>query len=138
MKLLINTFIKLHVMLYRLSGGRFGGAMGGNEILLLNTIGRKSGKPRTTPLMFQREGNDYIVAASNAGGPKHPGWYYNLRNEPNIEIEVGGEKISVVAEQADSAERERLFNMFATKMPQFADYAKKTTREIQMFRLVPQ
>ena len=78
MKLMVfRLFTRLHVIVYRLSGGRIGGSMSDVQILLLESAGRNTGKKRTTPLVYIRDGDNYVVTASNGGAPHHPGWYYN-------------------------------------------------------------
>jgi deazaflavin-dependent oxidoreductase (nitroreductase family) len=125
MKLMIfRFFTKLHVLLYRLSGGRIGGSMSDVQILLLESVGRKTGKRRTTPLAYIRDGGDYVVTASNGGEPHHPGWYYNLHSQPQTVIQV-------------MEERRRLWAELVKTNPRFDEYQSKTAREIAMFILHP-
>ena len=97
-----RLFIKLHVALYRLSRGRLGGRMSGADVLLLNTVGRKSGRGRTVPLLYIRDGEAYVVVASAAGAPSHPAWYRNLEAQPEVTIQIKGETVHVTAETAGS------------------------------------
>jgi deazaflavin-dependent oxidoreductase (nitroreductase family) len=106
-------------------------------ILLLNTIGRKSGKRRVVPVMYMRDGDNYVVTASNSGDNKHPGWFLNLRANPQVTIEVEGMTISVMAYQASSQEKESLWAQLVEKAPFFDGYRKKTRREIPMVILEP-
>jgi len=112
---------------------RAGGPIEGmdrNRLLLLSTTGRKTGLPRTTPMMFERDGDDLIVIASNVGAPEHPDWYLNLAAHPEVTVEVGDERFEAVAETTGDARRERLWAMLKQRYPFFADHEAKTTREI--------
>jgi len=137
----MNAFLKLflatHVFLYRYTKGKIGGKLGGNNILLLNTIGRKSGAKRTTPLVYVRDNNAYVVIASNGGADRHPGWYYNLRAQRQTVIEVMGEIRTVAVQEATPAERERLWAQITGDHKQFADYQAKTSRQIPLVILDP-
>lgn len=97
MKSLLRFAMALHVALYRLLGGRLVGKMGRAPILLLTVTGRRSGQRRTSPLLYQRDGQDYIVIASAGGQAKHPAWWLNLRANPGATIEVGRERFTVQA-----------------------------------------
>jgi F420H(2)-dependent quinone reductase len=121
---------RFHSSLYRKTEGRFGGQMFGAPVLLLNTVGRKSGKPRTTPLLYLADGDDYAIVASNGGAPKHPAWWLNLRERPEATVEVGGRKARVRAEEAGPEEKARLWPKLVEMYPSYADYQKKTKREI--------
>jgi deazaflavin-dependent oxidoreductase (nitroreductase family) len=137
MKILIKMFLAIHVFIYRLTSGKLMGKFGSNPILLLDTVGRKSGQKRTTPLMYLRDGKNYVVAASNGGADAPPGWYFNLKGSPKTMIQVLGEKITVNAQEAPTKERDRLWKQLTTRAPQFAEYEKKTSRVIPMFILRP-
>jgi len=137
-KFVMRTFLRLHTALYRLSNGKIGGNMGDNKILLLNSIGRKSGKERVSPLAYIEDNGRYILTASNGGGPNHPGWYYNLLNTPNVTIEVMGKTINAMAKMAEGAERNRLWEKLTANFDQFRQYQEKTDRTIQMFILTPE
>ncbi len=134
---LFQAFLSIHVFLYRLTGGRLGGKMNGMPILLLDTIGRKSGKRRTNPLMYFRQGEAYVITASAGGADKNPGWYYNLRAAPHTSIQVMGQKISVTVTEAPPEERERLWAALTASAPQFKGYETKTKRTIPMMVLKP-
>lgn len=99
-------------------------------ILLLSTIGVRSGKIRVTPLAHTRDGARFVIVASNGGGPRHPDWYHNVVANPVVTIEVGPERFKARASVADSAERERLFEAHAQLMPQFREYQHMTDRRI--------
>jgi len=97
--LLFSAFVKVHVALYRASGGRLGGRLRkGAPVLLLTTTGRKTARRRTTPLLYVEEGDRHVVIASAGGAPSHPAWYLNLRSNPAATIQVGGRKLAVTAE----------------------------------------
>lgn len=137
-KFVMRSFLRLHTAIYRLTNGKIGGNMGGNKILLLNSIGRKSGKTRVSPLVYIEDNGRYVLAASNGGGPNHPGWYYNLLSTPNVTIELMGKMINVVAEMADEAEHKRLWAKLIADFDQFRQYQEKTERKIQLFILTPE
>lgn len=121
---------RAHSSLYRRTEGRFGGRMFGAPVLLLNTVGRKSGRARTTPLLYLREGEDYVIVASNGGAKKHPAWYLNLMEHPETTVEVEGGKERVRAERTSPEEKARLWPKLVEMYPGYADYQKKTEREI--------
>jgi deazaflavin-dependent oxidoreductase (nitroreductase family) len=125
-----------HVWLYRVSGGKLGGHMGEAPVLLLTVTGRKSGKKRTTPLLYGRDGDSYIVIASVGGAPKNPAWYLNLQGG-NGEVRVGREEIQVRAREAEGEERERLWAQMVALYSSYADYQTKTTRRIPVVVLAP-
>ncbi len=131
-------FTGAHTFFYRLSGGKLGGRLGKSPVLLLNTIGRKTGQPRTTPLLYLRDGDDVILVASNGGAPKHPVWWLNLQANPEAEVEIGRDKLKVTARQASAEERSRLWPMVVDMYGDYAEYQKKTTREIPVIILSPQ
>ena len=136
-----NWFLRgvggIHTGLYRLSGGRLGGKVGKAPVLLLTTTGRKSGKVRTQPLLYTREGDAYAVIASKGGAPKHPLWYLNLQANPLAEITLGSETHKVRARDADGDERERLWRALAAQYSGYDKYAQKTTRRIPVVVLDP-
>jgi len=126
-----------HTGLYRATGGKLGGRMGKNPILLLNTVGRKSGKKRVTPLFYVVDGGDYVIIASQGGAPTHPAWYLNLMANPDTTVEVGDREVRVKAEEADAAEKTRLWQKMVEIYPAYDDYQKKTEREIPLLVLHP-
>jgi len=107
----------------------------GSSLLLLTTTGAKSGRQHTTPLAYTRDGDHYIILASKGGAPTNPAWYHNLVAHPEVTVEVGGETFQTKASVVAGAERERLFNQMAAKMPGFADYQRNTTRQIPVIVL---
>ena len=123
-----------HVKLYRSSGGKRGAEVTGMPVLLLTTTGRKSGKPRTVPLVYTEKDGIRYIAGSYGGNPKHPAWFLNLRENPNVKVQVGADEQDIVAEILPSDERAAIWPMFL-ETSQFVGYEKKTTREIPVIRL---
>jgi deazaflavin-dependent oxidoreductase (nitroreductase family) len=120
-----------HVRRYRESGGAVGHIWrNGSTILLLTTTGRKTGEKRTAPLIYVRDGDRYVIVASKGGAPAHPGWYRNLEQTPEVELQVKDEVFPARARTATGEERERLWRKMNEVWPQYDDYAKKTQREI--------
>lgn len=118
--------------------GRVGGMFDGMPLLLLHHTGAKSGKSRINPLAYQGDNGRYVIFASKAGAPTNPDWYHNLKAHPNVTIEVGTEKLDVLAEEATGAERDRLFRAQVERVPQFGEYEKKTDgRVIPVMVLTP-
>ena len=109
----------------------------GVPLLLLHHTGAKSGQTRINPLAYQRDGERYVVFASKGGAPTNPDWYFNLRANPNVTIEVGTDTISAVASEAEGDERERLFRTQVENVPQFAEYEKQAGRVIPVILLTP-
>jgi deazaflavin-dependent oxidoreductase (nitroreductase family) len=127
-----------HNVLYRLTGGRIGHRMpGAPPMLLLDNVGAKSGKKRTNALGYLADGDDYIVVASKGGWPKHPGWYHNLRANPQTTVQVGSRKLPVTARVANPEERARLWPQVVDLYSGYAGYQEKTDREIPLVILTP-
>ena len=122
---------------FHANGGRVGGMFEGMPLLLLHHTGAKSGKSRINPLAYQSDDGRYVVFASKGGAPTNPGWYHNLKAQPNVTIEIGTETIDVVASEATGEERERLFRTQAERVPAFAEYEKQTERVIPVIVLTP-
>lgn len=115
---------------FHASGGKGVGHFG-DKLLLLTTRGAKSGQVRTTPLVYHRDGERYVIAASKGGAPTHPAWYHNLVKNPDALIEVGTEKFKVRATPVPKGpERDRLYKVHGDSFAAFRDYPKKTTRVI--------
>lgn len=126
-----NLFGEEHVRRYRETGGEVGQIWReGSTVLLLTTIGRRSGEPRTTPLIYAQDGDRYVIVASKGGAPEHPGWYRNLKKAPNVELQVGDEVFPARARTASGEERERLWRKANEVWPHYDEYARKTDREI--------
>jgi F420H(2)-dependent quinone reductase len=137
MKFLFRLFMALQVGLYRLSGGKLGSTMRGFRVLLLTTTGRKSGRVYTTPLGFFEQPGGYVIVASNGGQPTHPGWYFNLKSQPQATVQILDKIIPVTAEQLAGERRAQAWQNVITTAPGYADYETKTTREIPLFFLRP-
>lgn len=132
-----RAMIGAHTWAYRRTGGGFGGRMGPNQILLLTTVGRRSGLRRTWPLVYFRDGDRLVVVASNGGADQHPAWFLNLRETPRAEVQLLRQQIVVDAAAASGAERERLWALIIAQGPQFAGYQTNTRREIPVVVLTP-
>lgn len=128
---------KMNVPLYRLSRGRIGGKIGGAPVLLLTTTGRRSGEPRTAPVIYMRDGAALVVIGSNAGNEKPPAWALNLVATPDAEVEVGADRSSVRARIAEGDERADLWRRMSERYPGFDDYVERTDRPINVFVLEP-
>ena len=126
----VELFWKIHPALLRLSGGRIGARVVGMPVLLLTTKGRKSGQPRTCALTYLAKDDAHVVIASCLGEPRHPAWWLNLEASPDAEIEIAGRKQAVRARRATGEERERLWNEVVSVNADYAEYQKRTTREI--------
>jgi F420H(2)-dependent quinone reductase len=122
--------VRTAVWLYRRSGGKLGGKMFGAPVLLLTTIGRKSGRSWTVPLMYQTDGDRWVIIASNGGSAKHPAWWLNLRAQPNASIEVGRRSYPVMAIEIAGEDRERLWRQMADMYKGYDGYAQKTSRQL--------
>ena len=127
--LMEKGFINLHKGLYTLSGGKLLGSFDKMPALMLTTTGRKSGKARTTPLMFIEEAG-FVVVGSAAGRDQHPAWYLNLVAEPRARVRVGKAETAVQARITGGEERDRFFTAFSETAKRYAGYQAKTDREI--------
>lgn len=130
-----ELFGQEHVRVYRETGGERGYHWRGTEILLLTTTGRKSGEERTTPLIHRTDGDRWIVVASKGGTPDHPGWYLNLDEDPEIEIQVKDEVIPVTASTVGDEERDRLWSLMTEVWPDYDAYQSNTDRKIPIVAL---
>lgn len=128
---------KLNVPVYRLSRGRIGGRVGKGPVLLLTTTGRKSGEPRTAPVLYLADGERYVVINTNAGNSKTPAWSLNLRAEPDAEVEVRGKRSKVRARIAEGEERAELWRRHMQQYSGWDYYESKLEREIGVFVLEP-
>lgn len=132
-----KLLFSLLAFLYRSSNGRIGGSIGNNPVLLLTTKGRKSGKQRTVPVMYFMDGPAYVVTASAGGAAKNPGWFFNVRGNPQATIEIGRQRINVIGEVASPDKRTELWTRLLEIAPGFANYQKRTSRVIPMVILRP-
>ena len=128
---------KVIVFLYNVSGGRIGGKMDKVPVLLLTTTGRKTGKKRTLPLVYILDGSAYVITASAGGADKNPGWFFNIRSNPQATIQVKDKHIKVMAEIAGQEKKSELWARLVEVAPNFAGYQKRTSREIPMVILHP-
>ena len=120
-----------HVRRYRETGGELGHDWKeGSSVLLLTTKGRKTGQERTTPLIYGTAGDDYVIVASKGGADKPPGWYVNLESDPEVEVQVLDDVFSARARTATPDEKPQLWDTMVGEWPHYAEYQKKTEREI--------
>lgn len=115
---------------FRENGGETFGPFKGRNLLLLTTKGAKSGNEGTTPLVYSKDGDRYVIIASMGGAPKSPAWYHNIVANPDVTLEVGKDTFKAKAAVAEEPERTRLYNAQAEMMPAFTEYQQKTTRVI--------
>jgi len=136
--MLIKLLMTINVFLYRLTNGLIGGKMAGRSVLLLHTIGRKSGKSYITPTNYYRDGENYVLVASNWGKANNPAWFFNLMNRPETIIEVKGQRLPVRARQANPDEYERLWKMVIQQNAYYVRYQSQIKRKIPLVILVPE
>jgi deazaflavin-dependent oxidoreductase (nitroreductase family) len=120
---------------FRKNRGKVGGDFEGAPLLLLHTVGKRSGKSRVNPVMYLKDGDRYLVFASKGGADTHPDWFLNLKAHPDIKIEVGDEIIDVHAEDIKGPEHDTLYARQAKLYPNFAEYQRKTKRVIPVVAL---
>ncbi|MFT3866196.1 MAG: nitroreductase family deazaflavin-dependent oxidoreductase [Solirubrobacterales bacterium] len=128
---------RLNVPAYRLTGGRIGNKIGDGPVLLLTTTGRKSGEPRTAPVLYLAHGEAMVLIDTNGGNEKLPGWSYNLRAKPEAEVEIGRRKLSVTARVAEGEEREELWRAAVAQYAGFDDYVVWLKRTPSVWVLEP-
>jgi len=126
-----------HAAIYRASDGKVAGRMFNSPLLLLTTTGRKTGKERTTPLLYVDDGEDLVVIASNGGAPYHPAWYLNLKANPDVSVRVREQDLRARAQEARGEERRRLFARLVDAYSGYEDYQRRTEREIPVIVLRP-
>lgn len=129
----VNLFA-LHGALYRLLRGR----LMGKDVLVLTTVGRKTGRTRRTPLFFVRDGGDYVIVASNGGDERYPGWWHNLRADPRAAIQVRDRQLPCRAEEVGAAAAADLWPRLTAVYGGYARYRRETKRPLTLFRLRPQ
>ena len=134
----IKVLMAMNVFLYRLTRGALGSRMAGQSVLLLHTIGRKSGKAFTIPLNYYRDGENYVVVASNWGKEYHPAWFYNLMQQGRTEIQVKDRKMHVQASQATGDDYDRLWKVVTGQNDYYVRYQKQTDRKIPLIILTPE
>lgn len=138
----VNPFwIKLssttHLFWYRMTGGLIGSHFRGMSFLLLTTTGRKSGRPRTAPLLYMEDDGTYVTVGSNGGNPNHPAWVHNLRAKPDADVQVGSRHLRVTAHEANDEERARLWPKLVGMYKDYESYQQGTEREIPLVILRP-
>ncbi len=132
-----NDFNAEVIQEFRANGGSAGGMFEGKPLLLLHNVGARSGQEYVTPLVYLSDGGRTFVFASKGGAPVHPGWFHNLKAQPNVSIEIGTDRVEVLAEELTGAERDRIYALQAEQQPQFGEYALKTDRKIPVIELIP-
>jgi deazaflavin-dependent oxidoreductase (nitroreductase family) len=115
---------------YRAHGGQIEGRFTARTLILLTTTGAKSGRAHTTPVAYTRDGDRLVIIASKNGAPENPAWYYNLVAHPEVTVELADERFTARAIIPEGAERDRLYDQMAAKMPNFAEYQRNTPRRI--------
>ena len=134
----INVMSALNTWAFRVSGGKLGATFpGGAPVLLLTTVGRKSGERRTAPLLYLKDGADYVIVASKGGMSHHPAWYLNLEKNPQVEIEVGRDTMRMTARRANAIEKARLWPGLVAMYPSYDAYQARTDREIPVVIVSP-
>lgn len=128
---------RLHARVYRRSGGRLLGRMGGQPVLLLQTTGRRSGRTRATPVQYLADGDGFVVVASNAGAARPPAWYLNLRDNPQARIELGERTLDVRAQEATGQERAELWRRLTAANRYLERAARKAGRDLPLMALIP-
>jgi deazaflavin-dependent oxidoreductase (nitroreductase family) len=134
---LVQAFVDLNTTLYRRTGGRLGNNVKGAPVLLLEHVGRKSGKARTTPVLYLEDGTDLVIVASRGGSDAMPAWFFNLQASPATTVQVGRKRRSVIARQASAEEKQRLWPLLTEMFPDFDAYQRRTVRPIPVVILSP-
>jgi deazaflavin-dependent oxidoreductase (nitroreductase family) len=132
-----NDFNERNIAEFRANHGRVSGPFEGAPLVLLHTVGARSGKPRTNIMMYLADGERYLVFASNNGADDNPAWYWNLMANPDARIEVGDDIVDVRATELQRAERDDKYAQQAERYPGFAEYERKTSRTIPVVALTP-
>ena len=130
--------LSVHQWIYERSDGRIGASLMGRPMLLLRTVGKRTGTPRTAALLYVPAGDGFAVIASTGGGPKHPGWFHNLRAQPDVEVQVGRRRVPVRARVAEGEERTELWaRANQVNDGQYDTYQSRTDRVIPVVVLDP-
>ena len=130
-----NSWNQSIIAEFRANSGKVGGRFAGRTLLLLHTVGAKSGQERINPVAYITDGDRLVIIASKGGAPTNPDWYYNILAHPRLTVEVGEEQFDVQADVTAEPERTRLYAKMVEMMPGFADYEKATTRVIPVITL---
>jgi F420H(2)-dependent quinone reductase len=132
-----NLLTGANTAAYRMTGGRLGGRLRGVPVLLLDHVGRRSGRRRTTPLMYLEDDDRLVIVASKGGAPRDPAWWVNLRASPRTTVQVRSERRRVNARQADAAEKSHLWPRLVELYPDYDEYQRRTDRDIPVVILEP-
>jgi deazaflavin-dependent oxidoreductase (nitroreductase family) len=132
-----DLFGQQHVDTYRATDGETGHDWKGTHVLLLTTTGHKSGEPRTTPLIYGSEGGKYMIVASKGGSDEPPAWYLNLEAEPEVGVQVKGDRFKARARNATAEEKPALWRLMTDQWPDYDKYQQSTEREIPVVVLEP-
>jgi deazaflavin-dependent oxidoreductase (nitroreductase family) len=136
---LLGRVMSAHAMVYRASGGRIGRRLPGlPPMLLLDHVGARSGKRRTTPLVYMPDGEDFVVVGAKGGYPRHPGWVHNLRANPRAEVQIGADRLRVRAREVSAEERRRLWPRAIAYNPLWGRYQRRTQRAVPLVVLAPE
>ena len=133
----IELLWTVHRWIYQTTGGRLGSRVNGMPVLLLTTTGRRTGRRRTTPLEYLRDGEKYVVVASNAGESRHPAWFFNLKANKQAIIQIGRTQTGMSAHEVTGEERDRLWSRIIEADRNYSDYQERTTRQIPVVTLEP-
>jgi deazaflavin-dependent oxidoreductase (nitroreductase family) len=120
---------------FRANAGQVGGQHASLDIILLHHLGARSGQERVTPLAYVRDGEDMLIIGSTGGAPRHPAWYWNLKAQPRVRVEVGTETVEVTAGEVTDEEYARLWSMVTEAIPVMLEYQSQTTRRLPIIRL---
>jgi deazaflavin-dependent oxidoreductase (nitroreductase family) len=135
---LLSRLMQGHALVYRASGGRIGHRLPGlPPMLLLEHLGARSGRRRTTPLVYVPDGDDVVLIASKGGHPRHPAWFHNLRANPDATVQIGAERRPVHARVATAQERRRLWPKVVEAYRGYEGYQSRTDREIPLVIVEP-
>ena len=136
--LMVTLADRTMTWVYEKSNGRLGSRLGKMGMLILHTTGRKSGQARRHTLQYMPDGANYVIVASNNGQDRHPGWYYNILNDPHVQIQVGRHRQAVLATVTEPEEYAQLWPRLIAQNPQWGVYARRTARKIPVVILHPQ
>lgn len=129
--------LALHQFIYERTGGRIGRRLGKAQMLLLETIGRRTGRPRTVALLYLSDRGDYVVVGSKGGSDAPPAWLLNLQSDPEVVVQVGTKRVRARARVANADERRRLWVEFTKVWPNYDRYQAQTARQIPLVILQP-
>jgi deazaflavin-dependent oxidoreductase (nitroreductase family) len=135
----VNDYNAAIIDEFRAAGGRVGGVWADSTLILLHHLGARSGTERVTPLgCFPQDDGRFVIVASNGGSATHPDWYRNLKAHPRVDVEVGPERFTVLAEELGGTDRARLWPRLVAQAPQLGEYEARITRRVPVIMLTPQ